>query len=104
MNILAKRAFVLAHKIRLNFSEFGKALKFAWKKVKLHAKLQKLCFFQFKKKNGELRDALGTINPDYMNYEFKGGGYEKWYLIRFWETNKEQWRSLDVRRLVQVYW
>jgi hypothetical protein len=103
---MKSKVFKFAHRVRKNFNNWSEALKFAWKKIKLQMRLNnKLCYFQFKKKStGELRDALGTTNIGFINYEFKGYPNDKWYIIRFWETNKSQWRSLDVRTLVKIYW
>jgi hypothetical protein len=101
------KVMTLAHSVKSHFPTFADALRFAWAKVKISTKLAKgLCFFTFTKKStGEERDALGTTNFDYINYEYKNYYYRtKWYLQTFWDTNKNDWRCLDVRTLNVIHW
>ena len=98
----------LAHSVRAEFTSFSDALKFAWAKMKLKTKMQKgLCYFTFTKKStGEERDALATLNMDYVNHKFQKGCYirKKWFLQTFWDTNLNDWRCLDVRTLDKIHW
>lgn len=101
------KVMTLAHSVKSHFPTFADALRFAWAKVKISTKLAKgLCFFTFTKKStGEERDALGTTNFDFINYEHKNCYYRtKWYLQTFWDTNKNDWRCLDVRTLNVIHW
>lgn len=102
---MKSKVFKLAHKIKANFSSWSEALRFAWNKIKLQFKMNNsICFFEFKKKStGEQRTVLGTLNNDYIDYEYKGGSWSKWYILRFYDTVKQDWRSLDVRTLTKIY-
>ena len=107
LNDMKSKVMTLAHQVRSEFPTFADALRFAWAKVKISNKLaQGLCYFTFTKKStGEQRDALGTTNMDYINYEHKTCYYrKKWYLQTFWDTNKNDWRCLDVRTLNAIHW
>lgn len=55
--------------------------------------------FSYKKKNGEVRNAIGTKNFDYVSENFgdemlpKGGNTYTDEVIRYFDTNSEGWRS-----------
>lgn len=55
--------------------------------------------FSYKKKNGEVRNAIGTKNFDYVSENFgeemlpKGGHIYTDEVIRYFDTNSEGWRS-----------
>lgn len=102
---MKSKVFKLAHKVKANFSSFSEALIFAWAKVKLTTKLrQGICSFQFKKKTtGTLRDCLGTLSDSEINYTPKGGkSCSKWNILKFWDTEKDAWRMLDVRSVTII--
>lgn len=55
-----------------NFTSFAQSLRQAWKILKLKAKmLVGNVAFKFRKVNGEIREAIGTLN---FTYESKGMG------------------------------
>ena len=55
-----------------NFTSFSESLKQAWKILRLRAKmLIGNVAFKFRKVNGEIREAVGTLN---FTYEAKGTG------------------------------
>ena len=61
-------AWEMAHE----FKSFGQSLKQAWRVLKLRAKmLIGNVAFKFRKVNGEIREAVGTLN---FTYEAKGTG------------------------------
>jgi len=88
--------------------EKEKQAKFEATKAKLTKHLQtNMCYFKFlKRSTGQERIALGTLNPDNYTYEFEGGKpwFDKWYLMRYWDIEKNAWRCLDVRNLIEIYW
>lgn len=76
---------------QININEFKKALH--------DGKVQ----FKYTKKNGEERDALGTLNFDVMGEDNipKGKGYETSDSnIRYYDLNSEGWRSFIVDNLI----
>ncbi len=104
---MKSKVMILAHSVKAEFPSFSDALKFAWAKCKLKKKLSdKVCFFSFvKKSTGEMRDALGTLNFEYIDYPHKTNYIRrKWYIQSFWDTCKNDWRCLDVRTLNKIHW
>lgn len=100
-----KLALKLAHKIRKEFNTWSEALKMAWAKIKLQNKLRKgIAHFFFTKKNGETREAFGTVE----SYTAKKESTRKmpWYIVFFIDTkidpSKHNARSCDIRRLLKI--
>lgn len=72
MKINKKELFKMAWELLDNFTSFAQSLKQAWKILKLRAKmLIGNVAFKFRKVNGEIREAVGTLN---FTYESKGTG------------------------------
>lgn len=66
------KLFKLAHSIKDKFATFGEALRHAWKVFKLKAQmLTRNVKFQYRKVDGTIRNAVGTLN---FHYESKGSG------------------------------
>jgi len=100
-NSIQSKVFTFAHKIKKHFKTWSNALKFAWKKLKIQAKLSAgKINFSFIKKNGETRPAYGTTNNSFFNYDFKGGGFKCWYIVNYYDLQKNGWRRFDVRNLL----
>ncbi len=86
-----KEIFIEMEKKEVNISKFKKALHDG--KVK----------FSYTKKDGSVRDAVGTLNIDVMGKENtpKGTGYEIMDSnIRYYDLNSEGWRSFIVDNLI----
>ena len=63
--------FKLAHSIKSQFESFSQALKQAWVVLKLRVKMAtSYVSFKYRKVDGTIREALGTLN---FTYESKGG-------------------------------
>lgn len=105
---LATEALKYAHKIKKAFNSWEEAVQASWNKVRLVAKLKgKMCYFDYEKRStGEIRTALGTLNQDNYTYNFEGGKawIEKWYLLRYWDIEKQAWRSCDFRNIKNIHW
>lgn len=72
MKINKRELFKMAWELLDNFTSFSQSLKQAWKVLKLKAKmLIGNVAFQYRKVNGEIREAVGTLN---FTYESKGTG------------------------------
>ena len=96
-----KLALTLAHKIKSNFSTWSQALVCAWAKIKLQSKLRKgTASFSFTKKNGEVREALGTLLFD-TPYVSTSTRVSPWHIVKFFDTVKNAWRSMDIRTLIK---
>src|SRR5690606_39900987 len=71
-NNTRSRLFRMAHAIKSQFTTFAKALAHAWRVIKLQARmLLGDVAFQYRKVDGGIRDAVGTLN---FSYEAKGSG------------------------------
>ncbi len=81
---------------------FAEALKKAWKAYKLKAKMALgVVSFSFKKTNGELRKAVGTLARNLYQYDYKGTGYASpANCIRYWDVEKKAFRSFTVSSLL----
>lgn len=63
--------FKLAHAIKSQFASFAEALKQAWKVLKLRLAMStSYVAFKYRKVDGSIREAVGTLN---FSYESKGG-------------------------------
>lgn len=60
--------------------------------------------FSYKKKNGEIRTATGTLNVDVMGEENAPSGKIESYnedTIRYYDLNSEGWRSFLVENFIE---
>lgn len=85
------------------FTSFGEALRAAWAKVKLTARLRAgIAHFSFVKvSTGEVRKAIGTLASAHYQYESKGGtASDKADLVRYWDMEKNGFRSFKIQNLI----
>ena len=84
------------------FTTFAAALKAAWNRFKLLAKLRKgVAYFSFLKADGSTRVAVGTLREGNFNYESKGkNGVSKIGLIKFWDIENRAFRSLNIENFI----
>lgn len=54
--------------------------------------------FSFRKKDGTIREAHGTLKVDASEYTFKGG-HASPKVVPFWDCDKLQWRSFALASL-----
>ena len=87
-----KEKFIKMEKFEVNINDFKNALH------------KGVVNFKYKKKNGEIRDAKGTLNVEIMGEENtpKGTGYDIVDTnIRYYDLNSEGWRSFIVENLIE---
>lgn len=87
-----KENFIKMEKFETNIDDFKNALR------------KGVVEFKYKKKNGEIRDAKGTLNIDVMGNDNapKGTGYDIIDTnIRYYDLNSEGWRSFIVENLIE---
>lgn len=90
--------FKIAHSIKSSFNTFGQALKQAWKIIKLRMKMKfRNVAFSFKKVDGSIRNAVGTLN---ISYESKGGKAINYGVINYFDTEVNGWRSFKAENLI----
>lgn len=87
-----KEKFIKMEKFEVNINDFKNALR------------KGVVNFKYKKKNGEIRDAKGTLNAEIMGEENtpKGTGYDIVDTnIRYYDLNSEGWRSFIAENLIE---
>ena len=101
-NQTAKRANVIAQ--RTGSVEIGimKAMMIALLKEKMN---HGVAHFEFMKKNGEIREAWGTTQPNLATAMTNGRGYNKELdnCIAYFDCIKGAWRSFRYESLIKVY-
>lgn len=78
------------------------ALKAAWKAMKLKAKMAAgVVEFAFRKADGTIRKAVGTLLQSVSHYEFKGGSRKKSYsTVAYFDMEKQSYRSFTIGSLI----
>lgn len=56
--------------------------------------------FIFKKKDGTLRHAVGTVVHDMIDYDFKGTGKASLSVLNYWDMEKAAFRSFNIANYV----
>lgn len=104
MKVNKSKLFKIAHAIlkkgeACNFSE---ALKSAWKAIRVYSgMLVGKVMFTFKKVNGEIRQAVGTLfNLNYTRKTAGEGDPKNADVICFWDCEKEAFRSFKAATLI----
>ena len=89
--------------VRKNGYSMSEALKCAWANLKLKAALKvKIVEFYFKKTDGTLRQAFGTLKENLIG-EVKGTGRKlNDNLQVYFDTEKEEWRCFKKCNLVKI--
>lgn len=90
---------------RVTGEAFSKCLHKAWLnfKLKLAMKNRIVRFTYIKKTTGELRNALGTLDPTRYHYEAVGGRDTKPSdCTRYWDTEADGFRMFKMFNLVNV--
>lgn len=92
-----KRAWTL---FKNAFGTFAQCLKQAWKVVKLKLRMKKAVIrFEFKKANGDIRVAFGTLTQSISKGKGKPAPLTT---LAFFDTEKEQVRSFKIENLLSV--
>lgn len=99
------KLFRIAHSIlkRAQVNSFSEALRLAWKAIKIYAgMLVGEVSFTFRKANGEVREAVGTLCS--IDYHPVGGGNNckerPAETICFWDVEKHAFRSFNASTLI----
>lgn len=89
-----------------NGMDYGEAFLVASLNEILHDQLkQALVRFAFKKENGEVREAVGTLNPSYIERALRGKGVRKVKKATqvYYDVEKNEWRSFRVENLIGIF-
>lgn len=89
--------------VKRNGYTMSEALRCAWANIKLCALLHtKIVEFYFKKTDGTLRQAFGTLKEGLVG-ETKGTGRKPNDNVQvYWDTEKEEYRSFKKCNLVRI--
>lgn len=104
MKVNKSKLFKIAHAImkKGEAANFSEALKAAWKAIRVYSNmLVGKVMFTFKKVNGEIRHAIGTLfNLDYVRKTAGEGDSKNADVICFWDCEKEAFRSFKAATLI----
>lgn len=83
-------------------ASFAEALKKAWQAYKIKAQMMVgVAKFAFRKANGEVRKAVGTLSGNLFHYESKGTGRANHArTICYWDLEKRAFRSFNIETLI----
>jgi len=91
-------AWQLVKSAGLTLSE---ALKKAWGVFKFKESLKEwVSVFYYKKKDGTVRRALGTLDPSLIDYEYKGSQKDNYKSITYWDIEANGFRSFSIGSLI----
>jgi len=97
---MKRRLFNIAWAVRKQFATFSEALKHAWKVIKLQYQLstRTLVNFTYKKVDGSIRDAVGTL----LSVPAPKGGERKVNdgLLTYFDLQQNDWRCARVENLI----
>lgn len=91
--------------VKQNGMTLGDAMRCAWRNIKLKAAMLagKAVSFVFRKSDGTLRNALGTLARAAINYIPNGNGRPAPETIqRYWDLEKASYRCFTKANLVSV--
>lgn len=101
---MKKNLFVSAWELFKNglCTTFSDALKMAWKKINLLKKLKSgIAQFSFKKVDGSIREAVGTLSSDFFSYDSKGSEMkENLLVVKYWDLESNGFRSFKIENLI----
>ncbi len=93
-----RSAHQLIKKLGVTLSE---ALKMAWRAFKFRNRLTEwVSVFYYKKKDGSIRRALGTLDTALFEYEAKGGKEENLTTIAYYDMEANGFRSFSIENLL----
>lgn len=82
-------------------ASWSEALKAAWKAMKLKAKMAAgVVKFAFRKADGTIRKAVGTLLQSVSHYEFKGGKKKSYTTVAYFDVEKQGYRSFTIGSLI----
>ncbi|WP_036691714.1 SH3 beta-barrel fold-containing protein [Pedobacter glucosidilyticus] len=92
--------FKTAWQLNSSFKNFSEALKHAWAIIKLKYKMLKgVVEFAYKKVDGSIRTAVGTLHAPHVNYEFKGQPSSN-KTMAYFDLEQGSFRSFKIENLI----
>ena len=80
----------------------AEALRKAWQAMKIKAQMYVgVVEFTFRKANGEIRKAVGTLKGSAINYDYKNSDRKPCYsAVAYWDIEKNAFRSFSISSLL----
>lgn len=93
-----KSVMMYAWSIRHLFTNFANALRQAWKVIKLKLAMKSgQVTFKFRKVDGSIREAIGTLQVD---YDRKGNSHGTEETFSYWDVTANGWRGFKITNLI----
>jgi hypothetical protein len=94
-----KSAWALFNKGAFTFAD---AMRMAWKSVKLRIRMKSgVVRFTFRKVDGSVREALGTLMSDFMPETSGTGRRDNYTLQTYFDVEKGQYRCYSIVNLIK---
>lgn len=92
-----------AYQLKSATMSWSECLKQAWAVLKLKLKMKKqVVEFYYRKVNGEIRQAFGTLMSSHIDYVPNGRGYACKDCIKYWDEVKGEWRQFKAYNFVGI--
>lgn len=92
--------FKTAWQLNDKFSNFSQALKHAWALIKLKkAMLTKVVEFKYRKVDGSIRTAIGTLQSKFVDYDYKGQVSSN-KVLAYFDIEQNSFRSFKQENLI----
>lgn len=89
--------------VKRNGYTMSEALKVAWCNIKLKARMKDgIVKFYFKKVDGSLREAFGTLKENLLPETQGTGRKANCTLQTYFDTERQDWRCFKVANLVKI--
>jgi hypothetical protein len=96
---MMKSAWSIFNKGMMTFSD---AMRVAWKSVKLRARMRtEVVRFTFRKVDGTVREALGTLMSDFMPETSGTSRKDDYTLQTYFDVEKGQYRCYSIVNLIR---
>ena len=101
-NLTITRMAVIANRTHSELMAGAKAMMIESAKKQM---MNGICHFAYTKRNGELREAYGTLNPMLVAKNIIGTGEsrEQYATTAYWDCEKAAWRSFRWENIVAVF-
>jgi len=95
---MKRRVFLTAWQVADKFNSFAEALSYAWSVIKLQIQLLiGSVTFSYKKVDGSIRKAVGTLD---VKYERKTDKPSNKGMFSYWDIEAAAWRGCLVQNLI----
>lgn len=84
------------------YKTFSEALKASWQRFKImYQMFDGQVSFSFRKGNGEIRQATGTLKAQFLPQSSHPGKYNYPDVIKYFDLDKNEWRAFRIERLLK---